>query len=291
MGNADGCVEHLDTSSDDGIVREQSVSSTTTHDELECFGPDTVVENGFPIMADFLVPVTTEQSAAMFYHNFWPESQFQSSFPVYTMSPGFVQLEPCSQMNVGQDDLQSEANLMIDPPQSSNSDMHQGHEVLSHTMPQPQTVSVLKDHLSGRSEIAWHVDARKLRSGDKQAVSPAFELPLGNQFPAVTFKMMLYPSKKSEGKGGASFKNAKGQGTITIKCEGDVSGDAAEIDFSLAIGSRGVRISETKHGKHNFAHSAICSLSRHEADWNLSSVVDQASETFSVFLTMTPVQS
>jgi hypothetical protein len=266
--------EQSDTSCSDDSDQDSDCST----DQPECLGQYTATNALPPMVVGFPFPVLTQQPAAMFYNGFWPLDQ----------------KDAISQMSLGQESsqfaaLQSNSTVVAPPLRSTK--MHQGHYVPQpNVAPQPQTVSVREDPFSESSEIIWNVDARKLRTGDKQAVSPAFELALGDQFPAVTFKMLIYPSVKSEGKGGASFKNAKGQGRITIKCEGDVSGAPAHICFSLAIGNRGVRASETRHGMHNFAQSAICSLSGNEAEWDLSSVVDHASETFSVFLNVMHAQ-
>merc|ERR1740130_529695 len=70
--------------------------------------------------------------------------------------------------------------------------------------PQPQTLMRSFSLNTSTYRIQWHVDARKLRGNDKQAVSPPFEISFGGQ--AVTFKMMIYPKVVSDAKGGASFK-------------------------------------------------------------------------------------
>jgi len=196
-------------------------------------------------------------------------------------------------------DLQQPSLFAAPPPVLPGSRMSHGYSMAQREVPQPQTISTRENLRSGSFEFVWNVDARKLKSVDKQAVSPPFELPLNGQ--NVTFKMMLYPTVKSEGKGGASFKNSKGRGYISIKCEGDVSNDyggnasncPAQVNFNLAIGSRGVRLTEqgARSGKHNFAQSAICTLPGNANEWHFSPAVDPESDTFAVFLDMQLVRT
>lgn len=286
--------ENSDTNSNCDSDENDSVYSTTTHDETECLGQYIGIESSLPPGENVRFPVAMAQTAGLFYYNCWPESQFQSGPRPCTSGPQFDQQETWSLVDHAWEDrqygpLQANASAL---PQSLNLGVAQSKPLSQpQAMPQPQTVSSFNDPSTGFSETIWNVDAKKLRSGDKQAVSPAFEMPLGANFPSVTFKMIIYPSVKSEGKGGASFKNAKGQGRITIKCEGDVSGAPAQVGFSLAVGNRGERLTEMRYGMHNFAQSAICNLPGDTIDWDLSSVVDHPSETFSIFLTMMHMSS
>merc|ERR1719217_1037191 len=72
-------------------------------------------------------------------------------------------------------------------PATASSEMHQ--------QPVPATSSSTPGPAAGGGayRVHWTVDARKLRSNDKQAVSPPFELSFGPHFPSVIFKMMAYP--------------------------------------------------------------------------------------------------
>jgi len=95
--------------------------------------------------------------------------------------------------------------------------------------PQPQTLTRVFSISRNAFRINWTVDARKLRGNDKQAVSPPFELSFGPGHPSVTFKMMIYPKVSSENKGGASFKKAKGKGSIQLKCEAELEEAAGTL--------------------------------------------------------------
>lgn len=86
-------------------------------------------------------------------------------------------------------------------------------------VPQPQTLKRTVSKSSGCERIIWHVDAKKLKSKDRHAVSPEFELYCGG-FPC-RFKVMICPTASHEKKGGNSFIQAKGKGFVLLKCEAD----------------------------------------------------------------------
>jgi hypothetical protein len=275
-----------------GLRETSCFNDSSDEDESACSidGRDCRVQYAATHILPPMEGYPTQEQLGMPYEDFWPRSNFDSSIPADTMYP---QEDAFSHMNLGQQALQfgslQASSIVAAPLFQPNWTMNHGHaEPHSQLAPQPQTVSV--HPVSGGYQIVWNVDARKLRTADKQAVSPAFELALAEHFPAVTFKMIIYPAVKFEGKGGASFKNAKGKGRVTIKCEGDISGGPAQMRFGLALGSCGVQSTAMQFGVHNFAQSAICSLSGNEAEWDLWSFVDQASETFSVILNMMHAQ-
>jgi hypothetical protein len=138
--------------------------------------------------------------------------------------------------------------------------------------------------------VTWTADARKLRSNDKQAVSPPFELSLGPQFPRVIFKMMAYPKIMGDGKGGASFKKANGRGFVQLKCESELTDVVGAITFRISIGNAPTAQAPRGPVAHNFASSAVCGLPRENGveEWDFSAVVDQESLTFVVCLEMMP---
>lgn len=151
--------------------------------------------------------------------------------------------------------------------------------------PAPQTLARAQSQGSGCSRIWWHVDARKLKTSDKQAVSPPFALPMnvGDGSQECTYKMMLSPMVASgaHGKGASSFKKAKGWATVHLKCENDTIREmGAELAFRIAVGSERAR--GPMH--HNFARSSVCGLPPHLEAWNLGSHVDESSRIFSVCL-------
>uniref|UniRef100_A0A7S4SJR8 Uncharacterized protein n=1 Tax=Alexandrium monilatum TaxID=311494 RepID=A0A7S4SJR8_9DINO len=154
--------------------------------------------------------------------------------------------------------------------------------------PQPQTLTRAFSINSGYFRVHWTVDARKLRGNDKQAVSPPFELSFGNQFPSVTFKMMIYPKVMNDSKGGASFKKARGRGFVQLKCEAELSEAIANVSFRISIGSGESKQAPRGPKSHNFSCSAVCGLDKEEEEWDFQSVVDQESMTFVVCLEIVP---
>jgi len=182
-----------------------------------------------------------------------------------------------------------------------------GLSKVSPQVPQPQTLSCTFDHSSDFYQVIWTVDARKLNSNDKQAVSPPFDLRFNDAYPKVTFKLMIYPkadpkaeqpktehaSRKLEetvSRGAACFKKSN-SGTIQLKCESDLSNSKTSVSFQLTIGNSEMRLplrpKETPT-LHTFSQSAMAGLPK-EAGldiWNLSEVVDMKSTTFYVYATI-----
>lgn len=154
--------------------------------------------------------------------------------------------------------------------------------------PQPHTLQRAFSMSSSTFRIFWHVDARKLKGNDKQAVSPPFELAFGSDFPSVTFKMMLYPKVVNDAKGGASFKKAKGKGYVQVKCEAELSEAAAKAQVKFRIGVAGQEPRGPQ--SHNFAQSAVCGLPKDQEEWDFNEVVDKDSQTFQVLLEIVPNQ-
>jgi len=67
-------------------------------------------------------PVITQQPAAMFYHDLWPGSYFQSSILACTPNPAFYQEDVVSQRNFGREGIQLrplQAYSIVDAPSSS----------------------------------------------------------------------------------------------------------------------------------------------------------------------------
>eukprot|EP00929_Paragymnodinium_shiwhaense_P115671 TRINITY_DN8468_c0_g1_i1.p1 TRINITY_DN8468_c0_g1~~TRINITY_DN8468_c0_g1_i1.p1 ORF type:complete len:432 (+),score=86.02 TRINITY_DN8468_c0_g1_i1:225-1520(+) len=174
---------------------------------------------------------------------------------------------------------------------------------LSPTVPQPQLIHVGKKAEGDGYMIAWNVDARKLRGNDKQAVSPAFEVPL--LYPSVEvatgiFKMMIYPKAVSDGKGGSSFKKARGRGIVQVKCESDLPfREAGRVRFRISVGNGRERPAQ-QHGhawelrgpaEHDFSHNAVAGLPKEKEEWDFNAVTDQESLTFEVRLELQFVQS
>jgi len=144
----------------------------------------------------------------------------------------------------------------------------------------PRPLGVELD-VSGR-HLRWTADANKLKSTDRDAVSPAFQLTF-QQEQAVEFKMVIRPTAVSNVRGGMSFKNAKGKGSIELRCL-DAAIMIPPVSFRLALCSgnelrRGAAVS------HDFKTRTIC-LGQEE--WDFTSAVDDATQTFVVCLEILP---
>eukprot|EP00747_Dinoflagellata_sp_TGD_P072269 gnl/TRDRNA2_/TRDRNA2_157408_c4_seq5.p1 gnl/TRDRNA2_/TRDRNA2_157408_c4~~gnl/TRDRNA2_/TRDRNA2_157408_c4_seq5.p1 ORF type:complete len:274 (-),score=42.22 gnl/TRDRNA2_/TRDRNA2_157408_c4_seq5:136-876(-) len=132
--------------------------------------------------------------------------------------------------------------------------------------------------------VRWTVDARKLRSTDREAVSPPFELSLS----PVQFKMVMRPKASSDGKGGSSFKKSGGRGTLELRCLSKVdTGSGLTVKFRVAIGSGSdLSTQEAFRGpvRHDFAEKPICGLPEGQEEWDFARAVDQETQTFTICL-------
>lgn len=135
--------------------------------------------------------------------------------------------------------------------------------------PGPQTLTRAFSVCSGAFRINWTVSAFKLQSGDKNAVSPPFELSFGGPYSSTKFKLMLFPTVSTEGKGGSSFRKSKGKGFIQLKCEADLQDTAGTLKFRLFVGTQPPRGPVT----HDFSHSAVKGLSKDIETWDLEKSV------------------
>jgi len=153
--------------------------------------------------------------------------------------------------------------------------------------PQPPTITTSVHRDGGTFRVQWIVDARKLKVKDKVAVSPPFELCKG--VPG-TFRIMLYPTVVSDRKGGASFKKAKGKGSVQIKCESPLD-DVYDGIVTLRILVCGLQqvdsgAEEAPRGpvQHNFADSGVCSLPKDQEEWDFGKATDEETQNFVVLL-------
>eukprot|EP00440_Ansanella_granifera_P044848 gb/GFBE01048603.1/.p1 GENE.gb/GFBE01048603.1/~~gb/GFBE01048603.1/.p1 ORF type:complete len:395 (+),score=79.93 gb/GFBE01048603.1/:1-1185(+) len=166
-------------------------------------------------------------------------------------------------------------------------------------VPKPPVLQRAFSVTSAIFRIRWTVDARVLKSTDREKVSPPFELSVGGV--TVEFKMVLRPIVSSDGRGGQSFKKAKGKGTVDLRCIHDVDpASSCPMTFRVAVG-RGSSSAPPKEGgaegaadaapvhrvsepmRHDFAQKAICSLAA-EDKWDFNAAVDEESQTFVVSL-------
>jgi hypothetical protein len=148
--------------------------------------------------------------------------------------------------------------------------------------------SVLQRAFSVASKIyriRWTVDARKLKSTDREHVSPPFDLSFSGP---VSFKMILRPRMVASDRGGAAFKRSRGRGTVQIRCMAE--SDAHELPvatFRIGVGSSG------EHGRqhklrgpvrHDFSEKNMCGLPTGQDEWDFSKAVDEDTQTFVICL-------
>jgi len=137
---------------------------------------------------------------------------------------------------------------------------------------------------SGIHRFAWTVEARKVRGGDSQIISPPFKI--GGT--STSFKMMILPKESYHGKGGKSFQKAKGKGLVHLKRwkSEDPAPEASRnaLKFWISIGSA------EKRGpvEHNFTGCAVAGLPECDELWDFSKAVDEMSQTFVVHLDAVP---
>jgi len=150
------------------------------------------------------------------------------------------------------------------------------------TKPEANSLSHTYSIGSDAHRVWWNVDARKLKGADKHTISPPFNLSLrgevcDREFP---FKMTIYAKAVSDGKGGGSFKKARGRGYVQLKCEGDCQDALAETVFRITVGQ------EPPRGpvRHNFAQSSVCGLPKEHQEFNFSKQVDEDTNLFVVCL-------
>jgi hypothetical protein len=151
-------------------------------------------------------------------------------------------------------------------------------------VPQPtqQSKNLTLSQSPGYLHARWSMDARKLRSNDKHAVSPSFELPIKDG-PKGPFKIIMQPKPTSLGHGGECFKKSKGRGMLQLKCESDEFDPCTSLTFSFAIG-RGI----TMQGPctpftHDFAANAMAEACR-TVEWDFAAAVEAGAQTLDVEL-------
>lgn len=134
----------------------------------------------------------------------------------------------------------------------------------------PQDLEVLNEF------IFWTVDARKLKGGDRVAVSPRFELH------GAYFRIMMLPKVTSHGKGGSSFRKSQGKGLLQLKCESNMQdSDLARIKFNLVVGSSKTNLADARGPVlHNYSKSGVAGLGQHEEVWDFERWVDPDAGTF-----------
>jgi len=154
----------------------------------------------------------------------------------------------------------------------------------------PQSLSQGRSRVTGSSFVYWTVDAKKLRSNDRLTVSPLFKLRDGHvNAPPLPFKMTVTPKVVSDGKGGASFRKAKGMASIQVKCEAPREDmESYPIRFCLSAWSGREEDPRLLPARGpvtcNFAQSGICGLPKDCEIWDFLEAVDKATQTFVICL-------
>lgn len=141
---------------------------------------------------------------------------------------------------------------------------------------QPTLTRRLSD--SGCTHVHWTVDAKRLETKDKQAVSPVFTI----DFPECgkqTFKLVLYPTVVNDNKRGAGFKKAKGRGRVVLKCESELPETVPKLVFRISIGKGDKRQAPRGPVANNFAEHSCCGLPKCQEEWHFSTAVDEATRT------------
>eukprot|EP00929_Paragymnodinium_shiwhaense_P109088 TRINITY_DN75463_c0_g1_i1.p1 TRINITY_DN75463_c0_g1~~TRINITY_DN75463_c0_g1_i1.p1 ORF type:complete len:357 (+),score=94.52 TRINITY_DN75463_c0_g1_i1:117-1187(+) len=137
-------------------------------------------------------------------------------------------------------------------------------------------------------EYNWTIDAKKLRGNDRSVVSRPFELSMDGA--NVPFKIMLYAKAFSGdmgGRGGQSFKVARGQGSLQLKCEQDLGkARKGRVALRFSVG-KGTSSASERIMHHDFSQSASCS----SQDWDFSKAVEAKSQTFVVSVKIFPEQN
>jgi len=147
----------------------------------------------------------------------------------------------------------------------------------------PQSMEVEHDAAGRPWRLWWTVDARKLEATNREAVSPKFELTLVSK--PAQFNITLRPSAVHSGRGGASFRKAKGRGMVEVRClEQLEEAEDRPLHFRVAVGGRRGTGDEEVRGpvEHRFSELPLCIVPCEE--WDFTRHVDAATRTFNVCL-------
>lgn len=135
----------------------------------------------------------------------------------------------------------------------------------------------------GVQRVHWTVNARVLKSMDKSAVSPSFDLDLPGSG-VQTFRLTLYPSAKGDGKGAGSFRKAKGRGRIVLKCETQVPETAPRLAVTFLVGEGDGHQAARGPVVHSFVEHSTCGLPKATEEWDFGASVDEETKTLSVYV-------
>merc|ERR1719336_652400 len=146
---------------------------------------------------------------------------------------------------------------------------------------------VIAHAMSAASSVhrfVWTIDAGKLRSCERQAVSPSFDLPLAGD--VVASRLVLLPRPSPTGRSGAAFRKSRGWGSLQLKSEAT----SGTIAFMLSICDGTGEFERQPRGPvvHDFATYSTCGLPKDCEQWELSKAINSSSQTFSVCLDVFP---
>jgi len=179
--------------------------------------------------------------------------------------------------------------VAVMPVVEVNPCIHWAYEPITSPAPLPD---LALSAMSSGYRIRWTVDSRKLKSLDREAASPIFELSFGGP---VKFKMILKPRAVHDAKGGASFKKAQGWGSIDLKCLCDVKDlTYPTVSFRLGVGNHSNPKKQQRYRgpvRHDFRERPICGLKGREVWWDFQRSVDKQTHTFVVCLEIFPSSS
>jgi len=156
-------------------------------------------------------------------------------------------------------------------------------DVFSKASPCAHTIQRAISPVTGVHRILWTVDAGKLRSHERQAVSPSFELPLDRP---VVSRLVIFPRPNSDGKGSASFKKSGGWGSVHLKCEAS----RGIISFQISTTNGTATFQRQPRGpiKHDFADHSTCGLPKDLEQWDFNQALNIGNQTFAVCLDLLP---
>jgi hypothetical protein len=130
--------------------------------------------------------------------------------------------------------------------------------------------------VDGYVRIQWTVDARKLKSSDKQLVSPPLDVDLGLASGPVAFKIMLTAR-------GVAFKKSGGVGCVQVKCCSELGEDAC-TKVRIAIG----RDQPRGPVPHCFSSNPVFSLPKELAEWDFHAAAERQSNSMVVNVDIAP---
>jgi len=172
-------------------------------------------------------------------------------------------------------------------PSQSSSTSSLVPKIMPVSRPQPKSAPRLRalewtQNRNGCFLVCWRVRAYKLRSNDRQAISPICELPLGQRGQNIRLRIAIYPWSP-ESRNPVSFKSSGGKGCIHVKCQSDFIGISALMWCTMSVGF-GINAQPIRGPfQHNFSCDSICGLPRSEDIWDFNLSVESESNMFPIF--------